>query len=118
MSDLFSCLERSSSGKGKKGKTKKRGKKEGKKEKKKKPKKKIKSKDSDIEDSDTDEEEEESDDGSDEKVCVCVHFLFRCTGFPPLRENFENFPVREKQVFQPKAGKTISNQGNFPTVGR
>ena len=117
MSDLFSCLERSSSGKGKKGKTKKRGKKEGKKEKKKKPKKKIKSKDSDIEDSDTDEEEE-SDDGSDEKVCVCVHFLFRCTGFPPLRENFENFPVREKQVFQPKAGKTISNQGNFPTVGR
>ena len=70
--DLFCCPERSSSSKGKKGKTKKRGKKEGKKETKKKSKKKMTSKDSDIEDSDSDDDEEEEsevgNDGSDEKV--------------------------------------------------
>ena len=82
--DLFCCPERSSSGKGKKGKTKKRGKKEGKKETKKKSKKKITSKDSEIEDSDSDDDEEEEsevgDDGSDEKVCLHVLLNLQLSG--------------------------------------
>ena len=103
MSGLFSCLERSSSGKGKKGKTKKRGKKEGKKEKKKKPKKNVKSKDSEIEDSDTDEEDEsESDDGSDEKVCVCVHFLLN------MQLSGKIVPRNSVQVY-----RVLTDQGKF-----
>ena len=42
-------------------------------------------------------------------------FQFHASGFPPVREIREIF----ENIFQSgKSGKKISNQGNFPTVGR
>ena len=39
------------------------------------------------------------------------------SGFPPIRENFENFYSQGKTGFSAKIKEKISNRGHFPTVG-